>query len=668
MRNFVEKEKYGLKIAEIVKSRDIEALKKEFPSAKKLVAYSNEVLPYPYKKDSILAILAKESDRGFFNEIFAEYFSDDFHKPLALEFLQGTDALGRKINYHYFAEGLSEADKISAKLFYTKDENERSYLIRQRIIRGASSQTKEQIQAMNFYYTLRDKYVKLGGYVSQDSLNPVKVDCDDRVQEHISGDNFTLLRDFNKIPRLEFRYLSQDFDYDDYVAGVKDLDLSKPLAKQVFDKLDFPDLFYSTCYAHVINKLETTFKKAKNSKIGSDLATLSAVIGNTLVIENDYNKEYGFDKNYYAICHYQDRKISYNAKLIENEDKDVYETTLHEIVHGLDFSNKTFSIDSNVVSSAMTFLVAEKDFGIKQDDKLSKILYRAMSYDDVLWSLETLPRLMSEDFGKDKLAESSVKLTNQINQFSNKGYKALINRFHLHRDENDALYKDFHYEYLAGRGEIDKKKPEDVNLRNVLSQKTFGKLRYHLITKYNKFNMATIKEDLIIRVDSVYDKLSVLNNAFASNEDLKKLNICRMLYNVEHKLVDKGTYLEEFYYNQAVQNRHFFDEKGSFVPQRFFNGLNEQKQKAEAQTKPKEKLREIVKTYILINEAYHSLNLKPNKSIDLYKMKVPFDNDKVLHKHIQLINRNINGIYADIGQICRDEKISLPLRQKQTGR
>ena len=60
-----EKQKFDEQIArEIVQEKRFDILRKNFPTATEMTLYSNEVYPYPYRRNSVLALLTRPKHKN----------------------------------------------------------------------------------------------------------------------------------------------------------------------------------------------------------------------------------------------------------------------------------------------------------------------------------------------------------------------------------------------------------------------------------------------------------------------------------------------------------------------------------------------------------------------------------------------------------------------------
>lgn len=658
MSDFPKIEKFNLEIEKLVQTQDLDALNEVFYSAEELVEYSNNVLIYPYKKDSVLAMFAKTANVDFFNQFWEHYFSAPKDKDLAIEFLQGTTMYGRKINYHYFKDSLSDKDKLKARYFVTKDRTTKAILANKIINSSSYIRDKEQRDRAEFYYNLRDKYAELGGKLTEPSPHSLELKNDDQIIENIKGGNFIWQRDFNKIEKLEFRHLPTKDNKFDYVSDINDIDLDKPLLKQVFNKLDFPDLFYKDNYDEVLARLEYVYNNYSKTKEHNDLAIFSRIKKDVMVIENITNKEHeDISESYYAIYNNNTRRTILNAEYIERDNKDLLVTTIHENTHSLDFSLKTLSLSDRAIYPALTFMIIENDLGLIKNQKLKKLVDNAMDYKEhYSWPVELLPRLMSEDFGNDKLAKNVVKLVNILNRYTNKGDISLINRYkRINKNKSPELFYEVSTNYLYNK-EFGSISEDKEGLEKVVSDYLVPNIVKHFADERDPFDTKHMRVDIVNKIDGLFDAMVDIEKKFEGREHLKKVDIVPSFYDIESQIVpDKGL-IEEFYDNTAQKTQEFYNNKGQFVPQRFLDELQSQVLKAEGEKRPKEKRKEIARVYILVNETYKKLELKLDRKFDLEKNRTPFVDERNLHKHLQIINKGLVAIRCDINKYISKHK------------
>ena len=104
-----EKQKFDEQIArEIVQEKRFDILRKNFPTATEMTLYSNEVYPYPYRRNSVLALLVQAEDAALTERFFKTYFDNELVADVERDFLEGTNQIGQAMDYHYFRDDLPD--------------------------------------------------------------------------------------------------------------------------------------------------------------------------------------------------------------------------------------------------------------------------------------------------------------------------------------------------------------------------------------------------------------------------------------------------------------------------------------------------------------------------------------------------------------------------------
>ena len=95
---------------QVVKEKKLTTIYRRFATHQKMVEFSNEQYPYPYRRNSILALLVQSEDLDLIKRFWKHYFdkNNEDVKNAELEFLRGTNQIGQYMNYHYFGDAMPE--------------------------------------------------------------------------------------------------------------------------------------------------------------------------------------------------------------------------------------------------------------------------------------------------------------------------------------------------------------------------------------------------------------------------------------------------------------------------------------------------------------------------------------------------------------------------------
>ena len=95
---------------QVVKEKKLTTIYRQFATPAEMVEFSNALYPYPYRRNSILALLVQSEDLDLIKRFWKHYFdkNSDEVKNAEWEFLNGTNQIGQCMNYHYFRDAMPE--------------------------------------------------------------------------------------------------------------------------------------------------------------------------------------------------------------------------------------------------------------------------------------------------------------------------------------------------------------------------------------------------------------------------------------------------------------------------------------------------------------------------------------------------------------------------------
>lgn len=439
-----EAEDLDNKVEMIIKSeKKPEKLLEFFPDAKSMVEFSNEVYPYPHRRNSILVMIVETNDLDVLNNFWETYFpNDDKDLGLKRKFLEGTNAIGQKMNRKYFEADLSPMNKLKAEWFKSgnKEDSENFEFKINHYLVGRDDRDENQQNRESMYEILSYLHESLAirrGEASEDDENedkPNQVKLQEngkfrtRLIEEIDGPNekFVWQKKLNQYSSLVLCKNSEDGGCSLY-EEVKNIDINSPkgMAEQVFEQLDFPEVHYWVKEA--LDIFHKVLKKNQDKIHQRNLSDFFETHNGILMIScnEQANGEGGRTKeDALAYCGILDDNrplVVFNADYMQKCDEMfVMKTLPHEFTHALDkvmvFDGKTDSLsDMDVVKFALLANYMEKDNSSLHDASIADEI--AVNYSAECFSKEFVAKVMeNRNFKDNKLLKNMLRLVVHYNQ------------------------------------------------------------------------------------------------------------------------------------------------------------------------------------------------------------------------------------------------------------
>lgn len=435
-----EAEALDRKVKAIIKNeKSPEKLKEYFPDARAVVEFSNAVYPYPYRRNSVLAMIVQTNDVDVLEKFWDTYFpNDDKDLELKRRFLEGTNSIGQKMNRRYFEADLSPENKAEAEWFKTADKKE-SEMIRFKIVNGLlpkDVRNAEQKDRELMYDVLKYLHESLAVRANEaaetedneiiNSVNLVKNEKNrNNLVEEIGGaeNKFTLLREIKPYAHLLLRKNKEDGS-SNLIAELKNIDInsSKNLAEQVFEQLDFPEVHYWS--KDPLWALQEVLKHNQGKIRQINLSNFFEVHNGLLMIDYKHDRNSGNalqtskSMAYCGIISPNRPLIGFHADYLQNWNLKKMKTAVpHEFTHALDavrvFDGETDRLsDTEVVKFALMASYMEgKESG-------NRIVYQILdSYKTEAYSEEFVAKLMENHaFKNNRLLKNMVRLVSRYNQ------------------------------------------------------------------------------------------------------------------------------------------------------------------------------------------------------------------------------------------------------------
>ena len=336
MQNKINISALNAKIAqEIVQFKRFDLLAKHFPIAKQMVTYSNFVPPYPQRKNSVLALLVQSGDASLVRRFWDFYFiKQSAPAECEAKFLEGTDAAGQMMNYHYFREDAPFEVLREEAAFRNVDCPDVNY-----------SLTPKQAARWKIYSFLKQKRKTL------EKKKPLSVNISffERkydAQTKTIHEAVTLphngvwqkgVKPFDKVVFVRDR---ENFSEQVGLDIASDI----PFTEQVFRNADFPDeFFWAGDMLRLWNKTFSKFEK-------NEAAFFFAKNNGILMLHQDrpakkLNLKSGKDASAYLQYNNDDFLVlGINYKKCSLEENHLQKIIRHELAHGVDlFDNKACS-------------------------------------------------------------------------------------------------------------------------------------------------------------------------------------------------------------------------------------------------------------------------------------------------------------------------------------
>lgn len=219
---------------EIVVHKRLDAVFEQFASTAEAVEFSNARYPYPYRRNSLLALLVQAEDLSLIKAFWAHYFAagDEQTKMAERFFLQGENQIGQRMNYHYFREAMPPEILRREAAFLKTAYREQPW-------------TPAQQKKFVLYQFLCGRHEALArdnGLRAMVPSWPVVYERDKNdVRQEVMLESFAVWQ--QKAPCFgELLLVNNAGNFSEQVH--LDLDSKEPAVRQVFKQLDFADRFF----------------------------------------------------------------------------------------------------------------------------------------------------------------------------------------------------------------------------------------------------------------------------------------------------------------------------------------------------------------------------------------------------------------------------------------
>lgn len=314
-----EKQKLDNLIAkDIIQNKKFDVLRDCFPKTEDMVAFSNAVYPYPYRRNSVLALLVQAENLELLQNFFKTYFpnvSED--KTLEKKFLQGTNQIGQMMNYHYFRKDLP----------YDVLKQEEKFLGKSFVVDGGGY--KSSLRS-DIYYFLKNRWKK--------NANALTFNQNELFHESECLKEKVFLDETNIWVKTASPWRDVAFKTNtNYVEQAQVSILSdESFGQQVYKQLNFPDDFFWA--ASMLRQFE---KNARNMSSQMKKATLFFNENNGIVLFNQMQDDIQTNLQdnkaaaYLAYGNPQGLVLGLNRKNL-SANHDYGEILNHELVHAVD--------------------------------------------------------------------------------------------------------------------------------------------------------------------------------------------------------------------------------------------------------------------------------------------------------------------------------------------
>lgn len=431
----LEMEKLDNEVAKIVREEKApEKLQAIFPTAEELVEFSNRIYPYPYRRNSVLALAIQSDDSEVLGKILQMYFDKDdvSNDILALNFVVGTDSCGQYFDYHYFAEDMSPEAKARAEQFQSEDDEEFemwNFKIHHDLL-PEDKRTSEQKERVLMYEMIKNTTAKI---LEKDRFGidrPPRIlarDSEGVVMKEIFDDKeeFVLLREQQAFS--EIRLNDNKNKLNDDVIKLKIFN-QRNFAQQAFKNLFFPELYYWA--REPLNKMQKVLQTREAGLKNKDLEDFFTISNGVFEIAREYDfaaQTLKMDgKTFAGVCRYSAVKNESIIVIPANKIKDLNETQLvvvlnHEMTHNLDLVD-TFSQDkgneriSDCDAIKFTFMALCMEMENYSEEIQDIPEHLQTYYKTYSHTKEFVAKLMeNNDFSGCKLLQNAEKLIKRYN-------------------------------------------------------------------------------------------------------------------------------------------------------------------------------------------------------------------------------------------------------------
>ena len=366
---------------QVVKEKKLTTIYRRFATHQKMVEFSNEQYPYPYRRNSILALLVQSEDLDLIKRFWKHYFdkNNEDVKNAELEFLNGTNQIGQYMNYHYFRDAMPEEVLRQEAAFLGKEYEPQP-----------RPENAERRWAIYEFLKARrtDLALRQSLQVEVSDYNVVYNKEHDNLTDEVMLDSFAVWRSETKMFG-DLLLLNRDHKFGEQV--VVDLESSEPLAQQVFKQLDWADKFFWA--GEILPKWEQRLKNLNDME--RKMAMYFTQKHGLIVINEEKSAGNGNLKENVQAAAYMDVSyqnlllMGFNSKSFASQNEMLWKRALpHELAHGVDLNEedrkKAFSDTDFMKMVGMWMYVTEQRL-------LSFVKY---SYNDDKWLSELTAAIM----------------------------------------------------------------------------------------------------------------------------------------------------------------------------------------------------------------------------------------------------------------------------------
>ena len=370
---------------QVVKEKKLTTIYRRFATHKKMVEFSNEQYPYPYRRNSILALLVQSEDLDLIKRFWKHYFdkNNEDVKNAELEFLNGTNQIGQYMNYHYFRDAMPEEVLRQEAAFLGKEYEPQP-----------RPENAERRWAIYEFLKARrtDLALRQSLQVEVSDYNVVYNKEHDNLTDEVMLDSFAVWRSETKMFG-DLLLLNRDHKFGEQVAV--DLESSEPLAQQVFKQLDWADKFFWA--GELLPKWEQRLKNLNDME--RKMAMYFTQKHGLIVLNEEKSAGNGNLKDNVQAAAYMDVSyqnlllMGFNSKSFASQNEMLWKRALpHELAHGVDLNEedrkKAFSDTDFMKMVGMWMYASEHPWvkwintAYKQEDWLCELTAEIMGKTD----------------------------------------------------------------------------------------------------------------------------------------------------------------------------------------------------------------------------------------------------------------------------------------------
>lgn len=334
----------------IVQEKNLNRFMMMFPDVRDMVDFSNAEAKYPYRRNSVLALLVQSGNSALLEDFWDRYFFLENREKRALqkEFLKGTNLIGQKMNFHYFAAETPPKVRAEQEIFCGGEDDKEywEFQLNNRLL-PKDTRTPAEKERWKMYEFLREKAYVLEHY-EQDMEPEKKVvfERGDKLEEHISGKENTFIWQKERqilsdviLRKHDSKVRAEDGSW----VRIEGLDAAseKSFAAQAFKKMDYPDSFFWA--KDGLDSLEYMVKRSSECLDDRELSKYFELQGGIVLIEeSEENMTSNLLEGKSSIAHCginaANRPVFgiYGENFIDDAEEKKNATLPHEMTHASD--------------------------------------------------------------------------------------------------------------------------------------------------------------------------------------------------------------------------------------------------------------------------------------------------------------------------------------------